>query len=267
MSLQRTPGIAGAVLLVVVAAIVGGLFLYTQHLYRDSYSSDYHYQVRVSPSDPVTNLTVMVPLPTHGGQTPFEPADLRHPFTPNGWRYAVVDTEYGPMLRIEADAVPAEPTYHTSVVRNDRLVRWERLDPGEYDPDNASHLRATHDDVDIDTHVESEDPIDTGGALDTEPLPRPHEDRMETACFMATGEEETCYSYTGRVFVSHDGAPDTAVYVSIEIWGTNSWWVFGWNGNDYIDRQSVEVVGSPDGWLGTDGELETGQGNYRKPPG
>jgi hypothetical protein len=252
--------------LVVVAAVVGGLFLYSQHLYRDSYGSEYTYEVRISPSATITNVTVLVPLPNQGGDSVLDTGDVQHPLTPDGWTYDVVPTDFGPMLRVQADEIPTEPTYHYSVVRDDRLVRWETVPPDEYDPTNESHLRVEHEDVEIDARVESETTIETRSPVTSEPLLRPHENRTETACFMARGEEETCYVYDGRVFVSYDADPNTTVYVAVELRGTNSWWVFGWKFNEYTDRQSVEVVGSRDGWIVTEGELETRRGNYRAPP-
>jgi hypothetical protein len=266
MNVRRVLLVVLVAFLVVVAAVVGGLFLYSQHLYRDSYGSEYTYEVRISPSATITNVTVLVPLPNQGGDSVLDTGDVQHPFTPDGWTYDVVPTDLGPMLRVQADEIPTEPTYHYSVVRDDRLVRWETIPPDEYDPTNESHLRVEHEDVEIDVRAESETTIETRSPVTSEPLLRPHENRTETACFRARGEEETCYVYDGRAFVSYDSDPDTAVYVSVELRGTNSWWVFGWNFNEYTDRQSVEVVGPHDGWMVMEGELETGQGNYREPP-
>jgi hypothetical protein len=266
MNLRRLLAVSVLALVVVVTAVVGGLFLYSQHLYRDSYGSDYTYEVRVSPSAPITNATFLVALPTHDGSSPVTEAAVRHPFTPDGWSYDIVEADDGQMLRIRADAVPTDPTYHYSVVRDDRLVGWETIPEAEYDPDNSSHLRVTHEDVDVQTGVEVNQTIDTAAPIGSEPLLRPHENRTDSACYAAPDEEEACHVYDGRAFVSYDAAPDTAVYVSVELRGSNSWWVFGWSFNEYVDTQTVETVGPQDGWVTTDGELRTGNGNYRPPP-
>ncbi|WP_458207866.1 hypothetical protein [Haladaptatus sp. NG-SE-30] len=266
MNLRRVLAVSFAVFLVVIAAAASGLFLYSQYLYRDSYGSEYHYDVRLSPSAPVTNVTVLVPLPSHDGEPLVDADTVSHPFTPDDWAYDIVETEYGSMLRIRANEIPTEPTYHYNVIEDNRLVRWESISATEYDSNNSSHLRVTHDDVDISTGVESDRTIDTRSPIESESLLHPHENRTETACFSSQDEDETCYTYDGRIFVSYEAAPDTAVSISIELWGSNSWWVFGWNYNEYIDRQSVEIVGPQDGWVITDGNLETGQGNYRPPP-
>lgn len=255
-----------AAVLVVVAGVAGGLFLYSQHLYRDSYGSEYTYEVRISPSAPITNVTILVPLPTRDGTSPVDAVAVRHPFTPDGWAYDVVEREGRPMLRVRADEVPTDPTYHYSVIRDDRLVGWETIPAGEYDSENSSHVRVQHDDVEVDVSVDSERTVDTRSPIGSEPLLGPHQNRSETPCFVPQGEEEACYTYEGRVFASYDAEPDTAVYVSTELRGANSWWVFGWNFNEYTDRQSVELVGLQDGWVVTDGSLEAGQGNYRAPP-
>lgn len=266
MKRRRLLGILIALFIVIVAAVAGGLFLYSQQLYRDSYGSDYTYEVRLSPSAPITNVTILVPPPSQNGNSLVTASTIAHPFTPSGWRYDVTDTEYGPMVRIEADEIPTDPTYHYSVIRDDRLVRWETIPQEQYNPENDSHLRVQHDDIEIDVAVESERTIDTRAPIDSEPLLRPQTNRTETACFMPHDREETCYTYTGRIFVSYDAVPDTTVYISIELRGTNSWWVFGWNFNEYTDRQTVELTGPQDGWIPTEGQLETGQGNYRDPP-
>lgn len=253
--------------LVVAAGVGGGLFLYSEQLYRDSYGSEYRYSVRIAPTAPVENVTVLVPLPADGGESPVDAAAVAHPFTPDGWAYDVVGTEHGPMLRVSADRIPTDPTYHASVIRDGRLVRWERISESEYDPDNGSHVRAEHADVEVDAAVESGATIDTRAPLESEPTLAPHRNRTETACLGGRADEGPCYVYDGRVFVSYDAAPDTAVYVSVELYGANSWWVFGWNFNEYADRQYAEVVGPHEGWVVTGGRLETGRGNYPEPPG
>ncbi|MFB6096056.1 MAG: hypothetical protein ABEJ74_01550 [Haloferacaceae archaeon] len=266
MNARRVLGIALLVVVVLVAAVAGGLFLYSQQLYRDSYGSDYTYDVHVSPSAPISNVTILVPLPAQGSDSPVNASSVQHPFTPDGWTYDVVETDAGPMLRVRADEVPTDPTYHASVVRDDRLVGWKPIPADEYDPDNGSHVRATHDDVEVHVTLESDRTVDTRSAIEDEPLLRPQRNRTETACFGGQDDEEACYDYGGRAFVSYDAAPDTAVYVSVELRGTNSWWVFGWNFNEYTDRQTVEVVGPQDGWVATEGDLHVGSGNYPRPP-
>jgi len=264
MNVRRVLGIIALVFIVIVAAIASGLFLYSQYLYRDSYGSEYTYDVRISPSAPITNTTFLVPLPANDG--PVNASMVHHPFTPDGWSYDVVETESGPMLRIQADEIPTDPTYHYSVVRDNRLIRWETISEEEYDPDNSSHVRATHEDIDIQTSVATDQTIDTQSPINSEPLLRPHENLTDTACFMADDDEGRCYTYDGHVFASYDATPDTVVYVSVRLRGANSWWVFGWNFNEYVDHQSVEIIGSNEDWVATQGELRTGNGNYRPPP-
>ncbi|MFB6130769.1 MAG: hypothetical protein ABEJ28_08120 [Salinigranum sp.] len=266
MNLRRALAVAAVVLLVVVAAVVGGLYLYAEYLYRDSYGSDYAYRVHVAPSATVTNVTLLVPLPVRDGEPVVDAATVSHPFTPDGWAYDVVETEYGPMLRIRADEIPTDPTYHYSVVRNNRLVGWKTIPASEYDPNNASHVRATHEEVDVSATVESDRTLDTRAPIESEALLRPQANRTSAACRFSPDEEGACYAYSGWTFLSYDAATETGVYVSVELRGANSWWVFGWNGNEYVDDQSVEVVGPQDGWVATEGRLETGRGNYRNPP-
>lgn len=265
MRISRVFIISILVVLVFISIIAVGLFFYTEKLYSDSYNSEYSYEVGVSPSGPVSNVTVLVPLPTYNNISLVNESMFSDPFTPRGWRYNIVENEYGPMLEIKADKIPKDPSYYYSIIRDDRLVGWEEIPETEYSPENSSHIRIDNDEIRLDLRISSEKTIDTKSPISDEALLYPHENLSETRCFMHQNQGE-CYTYSGYFFVSYNSSQEISMYISSELRGSNSWWVLGWNFNEYIDRQSVEIINQQKGWVETDGVLEIAQGNYRDPP-
>lgn len=73
-------------------------------------SSQYGYSVTLSTNATLANVTLVLPLPVDAaGSGPivetFRTGDAT---VPAGWQAAVTETEHGPMLRLEAESVPAE---------------------------------------------------------------------------------------------------------------------------------------------------------------
>jgi hypothetical protein len=267
-SKTRTVALVVVSLLLVVALLVGAGWAAQRAWYEQSYGSEYAYEVRVGPNyhgDTITNVTVLVPLPAHGGSQSVADAvasqDLRFP---DGWSYAVVDTEYGPMLRFEADEIPGEPTYFRAVMEGDRLVDWEEIPAAEYSRNDSETIRVDHDDIEVRTTVEADETIDTRSPTGTEPLLSPRSNQRQVDCeAFYERDDVTCYAYDSRVFLAYDAEPGTEVFLDVELRGTNSWWVLGWNYNEYRDGVRLLTDESPDGWTTVDGQLVTGSGNYR----
>jgi len=266
---RRTIGLLLAGLLLAAAVLAGAGWALQRAWYQQSYGSEYTYDVLVGPNygnESISNLTVMLPLPVADGDSAVgEDLSDREFRLPEGWSYAVVDTEYGPMLRIEADEIPGEPTYYRAVMEGDRLVDWEEIPASAYDRNDSDTIRVEHDDAEIQHTVVVNETIDTRSPIGDEPLLSPRSNQTEVACeqFYYEDEDATCYAYDARVYLSYDAPPGTEVYVRAELRGTNSWWVLGWNYNEYRDTVALLTDESPDGWTTADGELVTGSGNYR----
>ncbi|WP_396612173.1 hypothetical protein ACH9L7_02480 [Haloferax sp. S1W] len=267
---SRTLGIIVVAVLLVVAAIGGGLWAFSRQSFLDSYGSDYRYEVRVSADEPISNVTVFVPLPITEGESPVEDViETREYLIPETWTYDVVETEYGPMLRMQADELPGEPTYHRSVIENDRLVRWERVSADEYDRNDSDVVRVKHDTMSLTADRTVNRSIDTRDPGGAEPLFEPRSNVTGVPCEWPHEDDETrCYRYDTRIFVAYDGPETTQLSVTVELVGTNSWWVGGWNYNEYTDRVSVyDLPADQRGWVVVEGHLQTGVGNYpRNPP-
>jgi hypothetical protein len=71
-----------------------------------------------------------------------------------------------------------------------------------------------------------------------------------------------CYEYESRIYANYTASPDAEVTVRIELTGENSWWVYGWSGNKYMDRVGVTLTGAQDGWCAASGNLVAGEGRY-----
>ncbi|AFK20365.1 hypothetical protein E6P09_13345 [Haloferax mediterranei ATCC 33500] len=267
---RRTLGIVVVVVLLVVAAIGGGLWAFGRLSFLDSYGSQYDYSVRISADEQISNVTILVPLPVANNSSPIgDTVESREYLVPETWTYDVVETQYGPMLRVRADEIPAEPTYHRAVVENDRLVRWEQIPEREYSRNDSDTLRVEHDAVDLNADATVNRSIDTRSPEGAEPLFHPRANSQRVPCEWPREDDETrCYSYDTMLFLQYDGPETTNVSVNVELYGTNSWWVGGWNYNEYSDRiHAYDIPADRQGWVVVDGELQTGAGNYpRNPP-
>lgn len=265
---RRTLGIVALAVVVVLAATGGSLWVFGRLSFLNSYGSQYDYSVRVSASEPVSNVTLLVPLPVSDGDTPLRDVVASRDFMlPDGWAYDVAETEYGPMLRIRADELPADPTYYRAVYEGDRLVRWEEISADEYAANDTEAIRVDHDTVELSMDRTMNRSIDTRDPVGTEPVFEPRANAVRVPCDWRD-EDSVCYRYDTRVFLRYDGPETATVSVTVELRGTNSWWVGGWNYNEYRDGvYAYDLPADRQGWVVVAGELETGSGNYpRNPP-
>ncbi|MGM0405502.1 MAG: hypothetical protein ACQEQM_05110 [Thermoplasmatota archaeon] len=217
-------------IIAVAAAAVGGLYFYMQSLKEDSYMSEYNFEVSFDTTEVQEDLIVYTPLPTKDG-SPFvsESEFLEDSNIPEGWSCEFVDTEYGVMLK----------------------VRIERLEVGQYD--------------DLFLRVDSESSIDTKNALDEESILNPvHnlvEDEYDDEPYPERYEDQMkYYVYDSYVYVENL-TEGSELNVYVHQMGTNGWWVFGWNGNEYRNRLRTSSI-TTDGWHEVETDLIQGWGNY-----
>jgi hypothetical protein len=262
--------VALAVALAVVVALAllaGGLWLYGNHLYRTSYESSYTYDVAVNTNETLEDVTLYLPLPA--GADPDAP-DLGAAMVEEGnavagdFDYRVVDTERGPVLELSAERVVVEPRYYEYVERDGVGERVE-INESEYDPSNPNMTR----DANAGTFATVTVPSDRGVATDDpwagEPLLSPRTDRRPAACSFPAADWLRCYEYDSAVYAEY-GTSDTArVDVITAVEGSNAWWVFGWNYDSYRDRVDATLHGPQDGWVEVTGTVEVDT-DRRDPP-
>ena len=79
-----------------------------------------------------------------------------------------------------------------------------------------------------------------------------------------------CHKYESRIYANYTAPPDAEVSIHIELTGENRWWVYGWSGNECMDRVGVTLTGAQDGWCAASGNLVAGDagtagGDFDKP--
>ncbi|MFO7991459.1 MAG: hypothetical protein R6U61_04085 [Thermoplasmata archaeon] len=219
------------VIIVVVGLLVSGIYIFFYQMKKDSYTSEYSYEVHIDTENVVTNVTVIVPLPVYSNE-PFLGDDITSgkAHVPEDWRCSLVDSNGTTMLKIEID----------------------RIEPNSYE-----HLRANQT---------SQDSIDTKSPQDDEPLLQPKYNMSETEYGQPHPEEWDdrlkAYNYTTLVFLSYEGSNESEIRVSIRLSGSNTWWTLGWSGNEYWDNVSIEAKNGEKGWFIAEGKLVEGHGNY-----
>ncbi len=212
-------------ILVIIAVIAASIYVVMWDMKRSSYTSDYEYRVEINPDEDISNVTVLVPLPKElAGQ---------NRSVPEGWEVEFVDNisvegkKYENVLSIEADEIPSG-TYQTLTIS-----------------------------------MESDEEIDTEDPWGKEPMLEPKSNTTEVECdYPGASEKVRCYSYSGGIFARFETEGEAQTHISVELYGTNSWWVGGWSGNEYFDRSITEIEGEATGHYETEGEVRTGVGNY-----
>ncbi|SEO89064.1 hypothetical protein SAMN05216388_102217 [Halorientalis persicus] len=257
----------GVVLAVVVllAVVIGAVWLYSGHLYRTSYESEYTYEVTLATNGTLTNATIYLPVPEATDTADLGAAAVERGTNQSGpLAYEAVETERGPMLAVSAAEWTVTPEYYQFVERNGRGERVE-IPESEYDPDDPSMVVNDTRSVSVAVTVPVDRSVDTGTPWAGEPLLRPRIDRRPSDCGSPGPEWRECYAFDAAVYASYDTTSDTEVYASTTLYGTNAWWVFGWSYDEYRDDVTVTLEGPKDGWTDATGTLETDT-DQREPP-
>jgi hypothetical protein len=268
---RRIALVAGLAAVVVLAVLAGGLWLYTEHLYRTSYESSYGYEVAVNTNETLENVTLYLPVPAGSG-TESADSDLAATMVERGtaadgnFSYAVVDTRYGPMLRVRADRVEVTPRYY-EFVEEDGIGKRVEIPASEYDPSNPNMMRDANAGTFLTVNVPADAPVATDDPWGVEPLFTPRSDRRPGTCDFPAADWLVCYEYDSKVYASYEGDDSARVNVITRVEGQNAWWVFGWNYDSYRDSVSTEFRGPQDGWSNVTGTVEVDVERRRPPAG
>lgn len=272
MNWKRGIVVGIVVLLVLIGAGVAGLSLYADHLYRDSYGSTYTYDVSFAANQSLDDVTLYAPVPVAnddvavvGANVSTSSWDETTPADAPPVDARIVQTEYGPMLALTTDSFPVQTKYYQFVEQEGMGERVE-ITEDEYEPGNPDMVAYTERSIRIDVMVAADHSIDTRNPTGVEPLLSPAFSRRAVPCDDAYFDTEECFSTTTRAFVSYDAPAETRTSVWITLEGSNEWWIFGWNGNQYRHHYDAEFFGPQDDWHDIEGVLETGRGNYRGDP-
>lgn len=267
---RRIALVVGLAVVVVLAVLAGGLWLYSEHLYWTSYESSYAYELALNANESLENVTLFVPVPAgangQGGPDLGVALAEEGNATDDNFSYRVVDTERGPMLRITADRVTVTPHYYEFVEEDGRGERVE-IPASEYDPSNPNTTKDANAGTLLTVTVQTEEPVQTDEPWGVEPLFNPRWDRRPTTCDFPAADWLRCYEYDSAVYASYESNETARVDVITSVEGQNTWWVFGWNYDSYRDTVSAELRGPQDGWSNVTGTVEVDVERRRPPAG
>lgn len=262
---RRIALVVGIAVVMVFALLAGALWLYTENLYRTSYESSYTYDLAINSNGTLTNTTLFLPVPVADGDPDLGDAMVERGSTVEGeFSYRVVDTRYGPMLRVTAERVTVTPIYYEFVERNGTRERVE-ISASEYDPSNPNMTRDANAGTLLSVTIQVNESVETAEPWGVELLFNPRTDRRPTACDSPAGEWLQCYGYDTMVYARYETNETAQVDLLSYVEGQNAWWVFGWNYDAYRDRVSLDLRGSQDGWTNATGHVEVDV-DQREPP-
>lgn len=270
--MERRTAVALAAAALVLLLAAGTWLVHTERLASESRTSTYSYTVAVETDAPLTDVTVLAPLPVRDGSSPVVEAIREgdpNVSVPAGWSAEVTSSGYGPMLRLTADEL--EPRYRNASPTP--IEDGVAVEDGNGADDAPEPTQGTGAPVSDEFHVQIEVPgrIDTMNATETEPLLAPTLNATEADCDWPHPEDWEgrlrCMEYDTRFRLTYDvdasaGNAAPRVGLRVEHGGENSWWVYGWTGNEYRQRARLDAVGRT-GWLRADGQLVVGDGTYR----
>ncbi len=218
----------------------------------DSYKSRYQYDLDICFTEPLYNVTLLLPYPAPG----FDPllSDLHG--LPDGSSAEIITVDDTPFLSLRAEEMI--PRYHGMPIAID--PGEENLPPTVPPSDRYSEETPILRPISVRIQYDPGRTIQTKHPQETEPL-LPHTP-SEGGCSILGLQGEPCTAITSHVYLSYDSSPDTSVEVWVRFSGSNEWWNFGWTGNSYTQLSSIQLTGPHDGWSEMHGDMVVGSGRY-----
>lgn len=219
---------------------------------HDSYQSSYSYEATISFTEPLHNVTLLLPFPTPG----FDPLLSGIYGLPEGWDAQIITVNGTPFLSITAAEMI--PRYHGMPIP---------IEPGEENlPPTVSPSARYSEETPILMPVSFGIRYDPGRTIQTK-LPEGSEPLLsftvsEGGCTILGLQGEPCTAITSPVYLSYDSSPDTRFEVWVRFSGSNEWWSLGWSGNSYSQLSSLQLRGPHHGWNEMQGDMVAGTGRY-----
>ena len=186
-------------------------------------NSTYNYEVEISATGTLKNVTMMFPLASTGDDSPAGVAIVsgKGYGMPADWKTELVGSDKEIFLKIRTDIISpegesGEPVKFGATILTDRL-------------------------------------IETKNPSDSEYMLTPKQD------IFSAGDQT---GYNSYIFASYATEPGTITAIKITETGRNEWWGSGERYNKYTDTVSTEITGGATGWTVAEGSLTTGIGKY-----
>jgi len=252
---MRTLTKLGIGLLAVIVLLSCAWMYHTHNLYEGTYRSEYRYEVTVRTDSVLHNVTLYVPLPVFEEKSKIGCEIIaKNASKPEGWNCDLIETEHGTMLKIRAEGMIP-----------DRYTPPVPLPEEECGPDAIPCPAQTHTSERVSVRVQADREINTKNPVGNEPMLSPKYNLTRSVYRMPHPEDRTppaCYEYESRIYANYTASPDAEVSIHVELTGEDGWWVYGWSGNEYMDRVGVMLTGAQDGWCAASGNLVAGEGRY-----
>lgn len=227
--------VIGLLIFLVVSASLLSIWIdkRSREMYEQSFQSEINYDVRIVTDSTLHNVTLYIPLPVVNNTSSVGQNIIDTNFNDqkSSWEYALVDTEHGLMLSMKTEELePPERLYFSA-------------DLGTL--------------VSVDRELDTKDPIANEMVLS----PKYGLKHVDAGKYWFS---DTVYSYDSRVYAEYETIPNASVEIDISLDGRNSWWIMGWQFNDYAEEMETHMTGPQDGWVDAYGEIVTGEGIYKE---
>lgn len=218
----------------------------------DSYQSRYQYDIDISFTEPLYNVTLLIPYPSPG----FDPSISDLYGLPDDWEAGIVTVNETPFLSLRAEEMI--PRYYgrpTPIEPGE-----ENLPPTVPPSDGYSEETPILRPISLRMQYDPDRTIQTKQPEGSEPL-LPYTPSGGTCAILGL-QGEPCTAITSPVSLSYDSSPETSFEVWVRFSGSNEWWSLGWSGNSYSQLSSIQLTGPHDGWNEMHGDMVTGSGRY-----
>ncbi|ADE36426.1 hypothetical protein [Methanohalophilus mahii] len=255
------------ILLIFTILIIAASVLWINHqnqMYEDTFQSEYQYDISIKTLQPLHNVTLYLPLPSDGNESFFSEGlkSENNLNKPTGWNCTITETKHGKMLQITAQKI--DPEFHSTPVPieegQDKGLNRTIKESTEYSEDTPIPYPEG-----FSIYQNSDHELDTKNPLENEVTFIPKYSIKEVPNQFPNDENENAktYQYESRIYAQYNTTAENTVDISMSFIGMNNWWVYGWNGNQYHEHLHITLKGDQDGWTPIEGEIVTGEGNYR----
>jgi len=269
-------------------------------LHETQVAGEHHikeYSVMISSSDPVENLTLLLPFPVSRESWQIRPDIMKSDAygIPEGWDITVVTIGNTPMLKIcnaslvsqqqqylssgldetepsvrqlpNGQVIQTIPLATRSVILSDTEIGSIRVVAQSYA--NSNNTSVIHNapimrPLVFGIREYSKNVIDTRDPFGGEPLLNHGESLQPEGSDLQRYPLSRSFSYTSPVYIYYSSDYPASVRIIVSIFGGNEWWdVVGWSSNSYTDTVSISCAGDEQrGWMNGRGLIQVGKGTY-----
>lgn len=247
--------------------IIAASVIWANHqnqMYEDTFQNEYQYDSSIKTLHPLHNVTLYLPLPSDGNESFFSETlkSENNLNKPTGWNCSIAETNHGKMLQITAHEI--DPEFYSTPVPieegQDEGLNRTINESTEYSEDTPIPYP---EGFSIYQNVDHE--LDTRNPLENETTFIPKYNIKEIASQFPNEDNENVktYQYESLLYAKYNTTSENTVDISMSFMGMNSWWIYSWSGNQYHEHLHITLEGNQDGWVPIEGEIVTGEGNYR----